>query len=73
MLIAFATSLGLDPVEIAVVGDAVHDLEMGARGGAGLKVAVLSGTSPHEVLAPHADLILESIVGLPASLAPHTS
>jgi phosphoglycolate phosphatase len=69
MLTAFAEHIGCPPRAIAVVGDAVHDLEMGSRGGAGLKVAVLSGTSPHDVLAPYADLVLPSIRELPAALA----
>ena len=68
MLLAFVERTGLSSREIAVVGDAVHDIEMGARGGAGLKVAVLSGTSPRAVLEPHADLVLDSLRDLPSAL-----
>ncbi len=69
MATAFAAKLGLAASAIAVVGDAVHDLEMGARAGVGLKVAVLSGTSAHADLAPHADVVLDSLRDLPAFLA----
>jgi len=65
MVTAFAAAAGVAPTEVAVVGDAVHDLEMADAAGAGLKVAVLSGTSPAEVLAPHADLVLASIAEMP--------
>ena len=68
MVHAFSEQTGLDPREIAIVGDAVPDLEMGRRAGVGLKVAVLSGTSPREVLAPHADLVVGSVRDLPAAL-----
>jgi phosphoglycolate phosphatase len=70
MVTAFARAVGLAPAEIAVVGDAVHDLEMGRRAGVGLKVAVLSGTGRHADLAPWADVILESLRDLPAVLEP---
>ncbi|HRD77161.1 MAG TPA: HAD-IA family hydrolase [Hyphomicrobiaceae bacterium] len=65
MVTAFAAAAGVALAEIAVVGDAVHDLEMARAAGAGLKVAVLSGTSPRETLAPHADLVLVSIADMP--------
>lgn len=60
MVLAFCRATGLAPGEVAVIGDAVHDLEMGRRAGVGLKVGVLGGTSPRDVLAPHADLVLDS-------------
>ncbi|MFM9943136.1 MAG: HAD family hydrolase [Hyphomicrobiaceae bacterium] len=69
MVHAFADKLGLAPSAIAVVGDAVHDLEMGARAGVGLRIAVLSGTSAEADLAPHADVVLPSIRELPGHLA----
>ena len=47
--------------EVAVVGDAVHDLAMGRAAGVGLNVGVLSGTSEREDLEDFADLILPSI------------
>jgi phosphoglycolate phosphatase len=69
MVVAFAERLGLEVRKIAVVGDAVHDLEMGRRAGAGLKVGVLSGTSGRDVLGPHADLLIGSLRELPAHLS----
>jgi phosphoglycolate phosphatase len=68
MVLAFCKVVGLEPCNIVVVGDAVHDLEMARRAGAGMKVGVLTGTSPRKELAPHADLIIESVAELPAHL-----
>ncbi|CAB4327510.1 MULTISPECIES: HAD family hydrolase [unclassified Brucella] len=69
-LLYFAGKLGLSPHEIAMVGDNLHDLETAHAAGAGLAVGVLSGNSPREALEPHADLVLESVAGLPAILQP---
>ena len=69
MALAFCRALGVLPAEIAVVGDAVHDLEMGRRAGAGLKVGVLGGTSTAEQLVPHADIVLQQLSDLPGRLA----
>ncbi|MEP9370585.1 HAD family hydrolase [Mesorhizobium sp. KR1-2] len=65
---AFADLTGLKPSEIAMVGDNRHDLEMARAGGAGLVVAVLSGTGTRETLAPMADVILNSVADLPGFL-----
>lgn len=67
-LLYFAEKLRLDPREIAMVGDNLHDLETAHAAGAGLAVGVLSGNSPREALEPRADIVLDSIVGLPALL-----
>lgn len=64
MGLAFCAALGLDPKETAIVGDSSHDLEMGARAGYGLKIAVLSGTGTRDDLAPHADMLLETAADL---------
>ncbi len=64
MVHAFCRAVGLDASDVAVVGDAVHDLEMGRRAGVGLRIGVLGGTSPREVLAPHADVVLSSAAEL---------
>ena len=61
MALAFCQAIGADPHEVAVVGDAVHDLAMGRAAGAALKIGVLSGTSAREDLAGTADIILDSI------------
>lgn len=68
-VVAFCDLTGLKPAQIAVVGDNRHDLVMAKEGGAGLAVGVLSGTGTKETLAPLADVLLDSIAGLPALLA----
>jgi phosphoglycolate phosphatase len=61
MVEAFARTVGLPAGTIAVVGDSLHDLEMARAAGAGLAIGVLTGASPREILAPHADHVLVSI------------
>jgi phosphoglycolate phosphatase len=65
----FCRALGLEVREVAVVGDAVHDLAMGRAAGVGLTVGVLSGTSERADLEGYADLILASINDLPSHSA----
>lgn len=67
-LLYFAEKLGLMPQEIAMVGDNLHDLETAHAAGAGLAVGVLSGNSAREALEPHADVVLDSVAGLPELL-----
>lgn len=69
-LLYFARKTGLEPGQIAMVGDNLHDLETAQAAKAGLAIGVLSGNSPREVLEPHADLVLDSIAGLPALFNP---
>jgi phosphoglycolate phosphatase len=64
MVRAFAAETGIPLSEIAVVGDAVHDLAMGRAAGAGLNIAVLSGTSGAEDFEGLADMVLDSVVDL---------
>jgi phosphoglycolate phosphatase-like HAD superfamily hydrolase len=52
MVHAFAAATGLDPGEIAVVGDNVHDLHMARAAGAGAAIGVLTGNAQAEDLAP---------------------
>jgi phosphoglycolate phosphatase len=66
MALAFCEAMDLARAEVAVVGDAVHDLAMGRAAGVGLNVGVLSGTSRRENLAGLADIIVASIADLPA-------
>ena len=66
MALAFCAATGLAPREVAVVGDAVHDLAMGRAAGVGLTVGVLSGTSGREDLAALADILVASVADLPA-------
>ena len=66
MVRGFCKAVGADVGEVAMVGDAVHDLTMGRAAGVALNVGVLSGTSAREDLEDLADLILPSINDLPA-------
>ena len=68
--LAFCEAAKLAPAEIAVVGDNLVDLDMGRAAGAGLLVAVLTGTGTHESLAAAADLVLDSVASLEAALWP---
>ena len=67
-LLAFAQVVGVDPRDCAMVGDSLHDLEAAQAAGMA-RVAVLTGIAKREVLAPHADVVLADIGGLPAWLA----
>src|SRR5262245_17661853 len=69
MVEAFARTLDLPVAAIAVVGDSLHDLDMARAAGAGLTVGVLTGASPRETLAPHADHVIASIAELDAVLS----
>ena len=66
MVFGFCNAIGVGAGEVAVVGDAVHDLAMGRAAGVALNIGVLSGTSAREDLEALADLILPSINELPA-------
>lgn len=67
MCLAFAEATGLDPARVAMVGDSLHDLHAGRAAGM-VCVAVLTGIAPAALLAPHADVVLPDIGGLPAWL-----
>lgn len=67
-VLSFCDLTGLKPLEIAMIGDNRHDLQMARAGGCGLAVAVLSGTGTRETLAPLADVVLDSVAELPGWL-----
>ncbi|MBI1262852.1 MAG: HAD-IA family hydrolase [Rhizobiales bacterium] len=69
MVQAFCRTVNVAPQAVAVVGDNIHDLEMGHAGGVGLIVGVLTGTSSRDDLDPRADAVIDSIADLPALLA----
>ena len=69
MVQGFCQATGLDAATVAVVGDNLHDIEMGRAAQAGLLVGVLTGTSLREDLEGHTDHVLNSIVELPALLS----
>lgn len=64
MVLGFCAATGLAPHEIAVVGDNNHDLHMGRNAGAGLKIAVLTGTGSRASLAAASDHCLNDITEL---------
>lgn len=68
VVLAFADTVGLRVSQVAMIGDNRHDLETGRAAGAGLVVAVLSGTGTRETLEPLADIVLGSVADLPAYL-----
>jgi phosphoglycolate phosphatase len=61
MLAAFCRAVAIHPSEAAVVGDNLHDMNMAAAGGAGLRIAVLTGTGTPETLVPSSDVCLPGI------------
>jgi phosphoglycolate phosphatase len=61
MVTGFCTNVGILPGEVAVVGDAIHDLAMARGASAGLAIGVLSGTSSREDIEAFADLIVDSV------------
>ncbi len=65
---AFLAQTGLPASATAMVGDSLHDLDAGRA--AGMRtVAVLTGIATHADLAPHADVVLPTIDGLPDWIA----
>jgi phosphoglycolate phosphatase len=69
MVRAFCERLDLEPAEVLVVGDTLHDLHMGRAAGAGLVVGVLSGTGSRELFEPHCDHILDDVLALESVLS----
>ena len=68
MVLAFCDEAGIEPGEVAVVGDNLHDLVMARAAGAALAVGVLTGNASHDDLKPYADHVIASIEDLPRLL-----
>jgi phosphoglycolate phosphatase len=68
MVHGFCRKIGCEPAKVAVVGDNLHDLVMARAAGAGLAVAVLSGTGTRATLPDHADICIATIAELPEIL-----
>jgi phosphoglycolate phosphatase len=64
MVRTLCQALGVEPAQVAVVGDSPADLAMGRAAGAGLVVGVLSGVGTRADLEPYADLIVSSVAEL---------
>ncbi|MDO1581182.1 HAD family hydrolase [Rhizobium oryzicola] len=71
MVHGFCAAVGLEPDQVAMVGDNNHDLHMGASAGVGLNVAVLTGTGSLETLQAAADVVLDDITALETLLPVH--
>lgn len=63
---AFAEATQIHCRQLAVVGDAIHDIEMARRAGYALKIGVLSGTGTRAELELSADIVLGSIRDVPS-------
>lgn len=64
MIDAFVEQLGLQPEQVLMVGDSIHDMQAGRA--AGVKTCgVETGPATREELLPHADIVLSSITELP--------
>lgn len=61
---AFCAATGLEPRQVAMVGDSTHDLHSGREAGM-LTIGVLTGPALAEDLAPHADVVLRDIGQIP--------
>ncbi|MEH6578382.1 MAG: HAD family hydrolase [Amphritea sp.] len=61
MVHAFCRHTGLNQDEVIVIGDNLHDIEMGRNAGAGLTIGVLTGTSNREQLCEDADHVLSNV------------
>ena len=62
-VLAFAAAANVAPQDVAVIGDSPHDL-IAARAAGAVAVGVLSGPNERAALAPHADVLLPSIMKL---------
>lgn len=68
MCAAFCAATGLPPSACAMIGDTTHDLACGRAAGMAT-VGVLTGLSTRDDLAGMADVVLDSIAGLPDWIA----
>ncbi|WP_337266225.1 HAD family hydrolase [Oryzifoliimicrobium ureilyticus] len=68
MVLGFCAATGLEPSQVAMVGDNNHDLHMGRNAGTGMTIAVLTGTGDRLSLS-EADYCLDDITGLESLLA----
>ncbi len=63
-LLAFAKFCKIDPSEIVMVGDSVHDM-VAAKAAGMVGLAVLTGIASEDDLLPHCDAVLADIALLP--------
>ena len=60
MVDAFCRQTHLEPAQVAVIGDSLHDLHMASAAGA-MAIGVRDGASSETTLAPHADALINHI------------
>ena len=68
MVLAFCVRAAIEPREVAMVGDNLHDIVMARAAGAGLAIGVLTGNCTCEELGAYADHVIGSIDDLPGLL-----
>ena len=61
MALEICRRLGIAPAKAMMVGDTIADMTMARAAGFAQAIAVASGALPREALAPHADLVIETI------------
>ena len=66
---AFCRHTGLDPREVAMIGDAAADAGMARAAGFGAAIGVLTGSATRDQLEPWFDVVIDSVAGLPDVLA----
>lgn len=66
MALGFCNACGLAPAEICVIGDNLHDIDMGRSAGASMVIGVLTGTSTEADLAGHADRVYPGLAEMAA-------
>jgi phosphoglycolate phosphatase len=67
-VLKFCRDNKIDPGEVLVIGDNVHDIEMARNAGAGYAIGVLTGTGTQAILSQNSDAVLNSIADLPTWL-----
>jgi len=63
-ILGFCDAVGINPSEVAMVGDSTHDLNAGQNAGVGLNVGVLSGPASYDQISDMADIVLNNILSL---------
>ncbi len=63
-ILGFCQQVGLDPAQVAMVGDSTHDLNAGRAAGVGMNVGVLSGPAKRGQIADLSDVILGDVTEL---------
>ncbi|MBV1865940.1 MAG: HAD family hydrolase [Rhodobacteraceae bacterium] len=71
MIEGFCNVTGLNPDQVAVVGDSAHDLQAGITANVALTIGVLTGPAVADELQPYASTVLTDISELPQFLGLH--